>query len=215
MRRIVSLLIHMAIAVITVIVVFKLTLRSDNGVLVSAGMDSMKYFTTLSNVLQGLCSMVMVTALIGRFDKERWVAVLRWAGVTAVTITLLTVIFFLGPTMGYQHMFDGSSLWLHLILPLAAILAFVVLDRDAPLTVRHIPWAAAPMVLYAVFYTVNIALGGMKNDFYGFVRGNWALGAVSITVMLAADIAIAALLRWIRKRGGKPFPPTDPPYGLH
>ena len=56
-----------------------------------------RYFTTLSNVLCAIASLIVVICeLCGALPF--WVLLLKYVGTAAVTVTMLTVFLFLGPT---------------------------------------------------------------------------------------------------------------------
>ena len=79
------------------------------------GLKSLRFFTILSNLF---CA---VSALLLVLSSSQWAWLLKYVGTVAVTITQLTVQFFLGPDMGYKQMLSGKDLYLHLCGPLLAI----------------------------------------------------------------------------------------------
>jgi len=137
----------------------------------SAGLSSLKYFTILSNLLEAFASLIW---LIKRNEELKYIAAV------SVTLTMITVLVFLGPIFGYFAMFAGANLWLHLLVPLMALLEVLFLnktrfDRKANF---H---AALPMVIYGIFYLGNILLNGVgewprSNDWYGFCRWGIPVG---------------------------------------
>ena len=69
------------------------------------GLKSLRFFTILSNLF---CA---VSALLLVLSSSQWAWLLKYVGTVAVTVTLLTVMFFLGPNMGYKQMFSGKDLY--------------------------------------------------------------------------------------------------------
>ena len=61
----------------------------------------LRYFTALSNILCAIAALAVVIAgLCGHVPQA--VLVLKYVSTCAVTVTLLTVLFFLGPMIGYR-----------------------------------------------------------------------------------------------------------------
>ena len=84
------------------------------------GLKSLRFFTILSNLFCAVCALLLV------LSSAQWAWLLKYVGTVAVTVTLLTVLFFLGPNMGYKQMFSGKDLYLHLCGPLMAIVSFCI-----------------------------------------------------------------------------------------
>ncbi len=143
--------------------------------LMASRLNSLKFFTIDSNLL--LAASALVAAFFEFFkadDIPKWVYALKLAGTVSVTVTLLTVLFFLGPVFGFLAMIAGVSLYLHLIVPLLAIFVFCLLEGSAKLTLRHTFPATIPLLIYLVFYLGNILINGIgegksTNDWYGFI----------------------------------------------
>ena len=80
-----------------------------------------RFFTVLSNVLCAAAALLMCFA-----SAQPWIWLLKYVGTAAVTVTMLTVLLFLGPSMGYGELLKGRDLFLHLLTPLVALLSFCV-----------------------------------------------------------------------------------------
>ena len=153
----------------------------------------LRYFTALSNLFCALAALaVALCRICGAVPQA--VLLLKYVGTAAVTVTMLTVLFFLGPTIGYKPLLTGPDFWLHLACPLLALLSYFLWDRpEAPFGVTFL--AALPVVLYGALYLCKVLLapeGRRWNDFYGFNRGGrWAL---SYIVMVAGAYLIGVVL---------------------
>ena len=182
-----------------------------NGVLSASGMKSLRYFTVLSNLLQGFASLAHITAvarvLAGRTAcVARAVVRLKYAAVVSVSITFLTVMLFLGPVLGYRGMFAGPNLWFHLVVPLAAALDFCALDREGRVFFVDSIIALLPVALYGVFYGLNILINGMgepgrSNDWYGFALGGAKTIPLAFLIIGLASWGVALLERQPRRSG--------------
>ena len=155
----------------------------------------LRFFTVLSNLLCALSALAVALFRLGGALPDA-VRLLKYAGTAGVTITLLTVLVFLGPTIGYRVLLTGPDFWLHLACPLLALLSYFAWDRPN-LPFWTVLIGVLPMLLYAPLYLCKVLLAPEERrwkDFYGFNRGGrWRL---SLLVMLAADFLISAAL-WI------------------
>ena len=156
----------------------------------------LRYFTALSNLFCAVtCLMVVITRLCGTVPSA--VLVLKYMGTSAVTVTFLTVMLFLGPFVyNYKVLLTGSDLWLHLVCPLLAIISFLLWDKpEASFGIVFL--GVLPVFLYAVNYLYHVLLITPEKrweDFYGFNRhGKWLL---SLIVMIMASFLISLVL-WI------------------
>ena len=168
----------------------------------NTGLRRLVFYTVESNLL---AAAALLAAL--PFKLKRWrdgselpffCTLLTFAGVTSTTITFMTVICFLGPTMGYGTMYVGNSFFLHLVCPVLAALSFVFdAQSEKKLKMPHIAVSLIPTAVYGVVYFIMVVVIGKQNggwdDFYGFNRGG--LWYVSYIVMLGAAFLIGALLR--------------------
>lgn len=189
-----ALIADLAIIVLTIYSVSSFFVGPGDRFMAVAGFRCFRYFTIDSNVLAAIAC---CAALPDKFRRvlgrpaalSRPLLLLKHAGTAAVTVTLLTVLFFLGPTMGYGSMFTGPSLWLHGVNPVLAILVFVLADGQGRLRLRDWPWGALPVLVYACFYVPLVVFMHVWPDFYGFnVGGLWY---VSAPVMLLAGCLIS------------------------
>ena len=154
----------------------------------------LRYFTALSNLLCAAAGLaVAVCRLCGALPYG--VALLKYAGTASVTVTLLTVLFFLGPTIGYKRLLTGPDFWLHLFCPVLALISYFAWDRPAMTFSAAAVLAALPVALYGAVYVRRVLFAPEERrwkDFYGFNRGGrWYL---SLVLMLLAGVLIGAAL---------------------
>ena len=175
----------------------------EGGALMTAGLRNLKYFTVLSNILEGVASAVLLGAIAAnKGSVPLWAAKLKLAAAASVALTFVTVMVFLGPMMGYNFLFTGSNLWFHGIIPIAAILEYWLIDSfdgfpKVPFSATFV--AVVPMLLYGVYYLLNVLRGGMAegryvNDWYGFAM--WGIPASFLVYVIVAAVtwALALLL---------------------
>ena len=176
--------------------------RDAEGRLTDTGLRSLKYFTVDSNIICGIAALFeavsMVPVFLGkRGDAGVWTKWFRLAGTSAVAMTFLVVMTFLGPTMGYRYMFAGASLYMHLISPLLAVLSFLIFRRARGLERKHSGLGSVPLALYAVYYMYGVITAGRKMDWYGLaVWGPVWFAPVFITIILVSCGISCLLVRF-------------------
>ena len=161
----------------------------------SSGLASLRYFTVLSNLLAGFSALVYIFSVFRR-GVSHWVVILNLISTTAVALTFLTVFSFLGPLYGYQNMLRGSNLWLHLLIPVTAVLSFCLMNID-PLPLYAARWPLFCPLIYGTLYYINIVINGLgtwphSNDWYGFMRWGTPVGFLIFAFILLLD-GLAAL----------------------
>ena len=156
----------------------------------------LRYFTVLSNLLCAAASLaVAVSRLCGEVPDA--VLVLKFISTVSVSVTLLTVMFFLGPAIyGFRPLLTGPDLWLHLVCPVLAIVSVLLWDK--PEASFGIVWLGMlPVLLYGAVYNYRVMLAPEEKrwkDFYGFCRGGkWY---ISLPAMILATFLISLGL-WI------------------
>ena len=178
--------INILIFVITAIS-FLFCFRKDGQWDLHKGEKSLRFFTILSNLF---CA---VSALLLVLSSSYWAWLLKYVGTVAVTVTLLTVMFFLGPNMGFKQMFSGKDLYLHLCGPLLAIVSFCFLERWYVLSFSLSLLGILPVIIYGFVYLFEVVILKNWEDFYGYNKdGNWKL---SMAAMLAGGFAVCMLIR--------------------
>lgn len=226
MRATIRLILNIVMAIGIPAVWISMALRWGEGnMLTAAGLSSLKYFTVLSNLLAGAAALVLAVFGIrarlrarnrsvfaspgygGRVgfsggrrpDIPYGVERLKYVAATAVGLTFLVVMGFLGPLYGYLAMFQGANLYLHLLFPVAAMLEVIFLAPYKPTRTDNL-LAVLPTVFYAVYYVLNMVVNGIgewpeTNDWYGFMNWGVAVGAAITVVILGITWVIGLLLR--------------------
>ena len=198
---------------------------SGGGTLADAGLSSLKYFTVLSNLLEGFACLVWLCRWntghnLGKqdpssqdrprkdtpkaYDPGRRSEILKYVATVAVSITFLVVMTFLGPLYGYPSMFEGANLWLHLVVPVGAILEQIFLS-GADFGRKENLLTAIPVLLYGAVYLSNILLNGVgewpdTNDWYSFMMWGYPGAAVIYSGLTAVSLGLGWLFRKARFR---------------
>ena len=154
------------------------------------GRGAFRFFTVQSNALCAGAALLMCL-----LPAQPVVWALKYVGTAAVTVTMLTVFLFLGPSMGtLKPLLTGSDLFMHLLTPLTALISFLLFERRG----MSFPTALlgmVPVVLYGLWYLnrIKYAPAGKRwEDFYGFNKGGkWP---VAFTAMMVGGFAVCMAL---------------------
>ena len=184
----ISFVINLIIFLVTLISTVQLFFK-DRKWFPQRAREAFRFFTVQSNALCAVSALFMLL-----FPAAEWTYYLKIIGTSAVAVTMMTVLLFLGPVFGYQYMFKGSDLFMHLLTPLMALVSLCVFER------RGISFAKSfigiiPVALYGPLYMYKILFapeGKRWEDFYGFNRGGkWK---VSYVLMHLGTVVICVFL---------------------
>lgn len=157
-----------------------------------SGLRAMRFFTTLSNVLCAVASLLVLLTLRQGVPFGVWL--LKYIGTAAVGVTFMTVMVFLGPTMGYRDQLKGFAFYLHVSGPLIAAISFCFLERWYPLSFALSLTGMLPVILYGTVYLNRVVVAKRWDDFYGFNRsGKWQ---ISFSAMVAGSFLLCIVL-WL------------------
>jgi len=152
-----------------------------------------KYYTINSNCFAAVSALVMLFTRVFKAQPRSFATNLKYYGTCTVTITMLTVLAFLGPSIGYMKMFRGENLYFHLLGPLFAIISFCFLDRGPRIQMRHVWKSLVPTAIYAMVYAIQVLVLKKWADFYGFTgNGHWY---ISLAAIITGAFVTAVILK--------------------
>ena len=205
-RNALSLMMNVLNAVLVLISILWFFSAEGAGNMARSGTGCFVYFTNDSNILAALCCLLLVPFNLkalksGKDEIPQWAMLLKFVGTVAVTLTFMVVVLFLGPTQGYDIMFSGVCLELHLICPLLCIVSFCFLERGACVSKKQSWWGVVPTIIYGTVYLVMVIFLKRWEDFYGFnIGGMWY---VSYVALPAVTYVFARLLRALHNKFDK------------
>lgn len=195
-RQIASLVLNILIVVLEIIGL-RLSTRTH-------GKSLFQFYTEDSNIFALIaCGVYAVYVAINLKNKTsvlpRWVQALKYTAVCCLMVTFIVVLFVLAPmegASGYKTMLlYGSMLYHHLLCPVLALLSFLLLETDPPLTRKHTYIALIPTLVYAaVVLTLNITKTMVGP--YPFLHV-YEQSAVMSAVWCAVILGGAYLLAWL------------------
>lgn len=160
----------------------------SNQLLAAAGLDSLKYFTVLANLLEAAACFMFV------LDHKK-AGLFKFMGATSVTLTFLVVVVFLGPLFGYSFVFKGVNFWFHLVIPLLSVFEFVLMNQTEFDNTDKL-YAISAMLLYGILYLANILINGLEgNDWYAFMIFGIPAGCLIMGIIILLTYFIAHILR--------------------
>ena len=201
-RQIISLVLNVIIVVFTVrsILQFFIPIGGDETFLFGA--IAFEYFTVLSNIFIALISIVIAVFNVINLVKDTdylplIVERIKYVSCCAIGVTMLTVIFFLGPTQGWGIMYYGVNLYMHLLSPLLAIASFLLFEAKPNRKFYETTYGILPVLVYGIVYLINVIPLQNWADFYGFNNGGYWY--ISFPLMLAASYGISVGIHYLAK----------------
>lgn len=176
------------------------------GILAPTGWTSFKFFTVQSNVFVGFTSLLSVIFLFRKDGKyPNWLVPLKMIATVAVGVTFTTVVVYLGPIYSYPLLFEGTNLYMHLIIPVLALITFVLLEPRQKLKFRFNFINLLPVIIYGTCYLINVAVHNDYGNYYGadwYAFGTYGLGIglVCLSVLLLVVFAISVGLYFAHQK---------------
>lgn len=194
-KQILLLLINAFIVVSTIIITINGVSKGASSGQVGEDMIGWGYFkpyTIDSNVFAGICSLCVVVSLLTKNKVSNSLYKLFYVSTVTITLTIMTVIFFLFPTMALQKgvrmasfLFRNDMLFFHLLNPILVAVSMFLMKDDIKISTKDNWHALIPMGVYALVYIYNVVIAKNWSDFYGFTFGG---------KMYMAPIAVIAMV---------------------
>ena len=185
-------------------VILMVTGEPQEGALQASGLENFKFYTVLTNVFCGIVAAIFLVFKCLKKDTEKLRAI-KLAAVCGVAITFAVVAFMFGPLYGFPQFYKRGNLFFHLLLPVAAMVEFIVIKRKR-MPFIYAVFAAVPTLLYGIGYTLNILINGIggpwpdTNDFYGFLNWGWGGGIAIFFGVPLLSFGIACIFRAISNK---------------
>ena len=164
--------------------------------------DIFKYFTVQSNVISGAVSIAFavyaVMLIKGKIGEiPGFLYILRLLATTSVSLTMITVLVYLGPLFGYVFMLSRYNFFYHLLLPLLAIVSFLFFDITDKISFKQTFIALSHFGVYAIVY-LSLVLTHIEDgavpaayDWYSFTYLGINAAFIIAAVLLVVTYAIA------------------------
>lgn len=205
MKKQVEVILHWVIVVTTIIAVCIYFIGGPD-ILGSKGAQCFKYFTTDSNILAALASvMILVCTRAGK--RPKWVEVFFFVSTVAVSITLFTVLFFLAPSgvmnthnfLTAFKFFKGNAFVLHFSTPVLALIVYIFGNSDYLLPKKGVPVGIISVVIYSIVYLILVVILEVWRDWYGFTFGGHKEVTPIVMLCMYLFAALMSFLIWKAK----------------
>lgn len=153
------------------------------------GWKGMLYFTNQSNFWIGVVCLIGIILILLEKTKNKsyikpWMYIVKLVFTVAITLTGVVYCFLLVPTMT-EDPWCISSILTHVIVPLFAVVDFLVYDIGFPYKYKHSLWTLIPPLYYLVFagigYIINLDFGLGVNYPYFFLDWGAPVGFFGIS----------------------------------
>ena len=176
---------------------------SSSGTLMHNGINSLKYFTTLSNLLEGIASVIWLDSVRKNGRASDFAELLKYIAAASVGLTCVTVLVFLGPLYGYPEMFKGPSFFLHLLTPVIAIAEMIFL-ADTNFTRKDNRLVILPPIVYGIVYIGNNIITGTgewpdTNDWYLFLTWGYPVGILIFAIICVVTWLLGLAMRKLHR----------------
>ena len=144
MKKTIRIVLNAFLAVMVIIQWVILATGIPDSSFMSGGLRTLRYFTVLSNLLEAAACIIWILT-----GNEK----LKYVGAVSVGLTFTVVMVFLGPLFGYLMMFTGPSLWMHGIVPLAAMAEMIICALSGALTDSSQSCAPKPAIMVRAMFS--------------------------------------------------------------
>ncbi len=178
-----------------------------------AGAGTMRMFTTLSNILVAIASLLIIPYSIDGLRKNnyhlpRWIVDILYIGTFCVTLTFIVASTIISIAQGFIYsMLSKSNLFFHLINPLFAILLFTFVNTDHHISFKKSFIPLIPALVYGIVYVILAILIGEDNggwrDVYEF--NTFIPWPVTIILIAILSFGISNLIRYLHNLKHKHF----------
>ena len=138
--------------------------------------DLFAYFTVISNIFVVAMSFINAIVYTVSIAKNKnyvceFLQVVKMISVVSVAITFTMVLIFLLPANPNYGFYEGSKLFLHVIIPVTAVFSFLFLEYSTKIRFRFFFTPIIFVFAYGVFYVLYafLAPAGKAVDWYGFM----------------------------------------------
>ena len=175
---------------------------------VSERIGWLQFFTVDSNILCGICALIYLITEIVCFRKGKkipfGITVLKYVGTSAIGLTFIVVLAYLSWALGPQECFTGPNLFMHLIMPVLALVSFIVFECPSDFKFRNTIFGFIPCFIYGIIYLIFVVFiskenGGWNDIYYFNAGGKWFLTMPAVYIAGYTTSVIVWALGKIKK----------------
>ena len=174
---------------------------------VDSGINTLKMFTTISNIVALVASFACLPYQIDGLRKDKyklpnWIVVLMYVGATGVFFTFTLAISVLSVFQGFvQIMFNNSNLLMHTLNPIAIVFLFTFIISDYRVKFYQSFIALAPITFYSIMYLVMVFATGKWHDIYHIE--DYVPWPIALLAFIASTFVLSQVLRLLHNLNNK------------
>ena len=199
MRWLAGIIMSIVAIVVTLVSVTLNILDFYNEGTKEAGLNTLKMFTTLSNIMAAIAAFMCLPFQINGLKKDKyklpnWIIILLYVGAVGTFVTFIFAITLISATKGFVYtMFGRSNIFMHTINPIIITLLFVLILSDSHIKFRTSFISLIPIVSYALLYFIMVFVTKVWKDHYN--TNTFIPWPVSLLLVLCVAFGASQLLR--------------------
>ena len=151
-----------------------------------------RYFTNLSTLTVGSIALVNASLLVLSAIKSKMIypvffSIIKFVGLSMITLTFFTVLFFLAPLTSFKEMYQNMRFITHLVIPLLALISHFFFEEKTIFSWKPSLFGLIPPVIYTIVYGINVVWLKTWPDIYKVnTKGIWYVDAIIIVLFNCA-----------------------------
>jgi len=203
LRNIISLVFN--IAVVAILIRVLVDYIAVQHTVSPRGMSYFAFYTTDSNLMYAIICLITIPFNImfivnKNYKIPKWVSLIRFYGTTVVAVTFFVVLFLLGPLNpgGFIELYEGMPFYLHLIVPLIAMINFILFDQYNDISFIQLFINTIPTLIYGIFYALWVNVF-KQIDAYTFFKHGIPISILIYIGIFLLCFGLGALFRYLYK----------------
>ena len=154
--------------------------------------NKFRYFTNISTLTVGSIALVNASLLVLSAIKSKMIypvffSIIKFVGLSMITLTFFTVLFFLAPLTSFKEMYQNMRFITHLVIPLLALISHFFFEEKTIFSWKPSLFGLIPPVIYTIVYGINVVWLKTWPDIYKVnTKGIWYVDAIIIVLFNCA-----------------------------
>ena len=160
------------------------------------------YFTNVSNLSVGFISLfsgalLLVSVIKGQMILPKFMAIIKFIGISMTTLTFFTVLFVLAPMTNYPRMYSDVKFFTHLIIPVFAMISYLFFEDKYFFNWKWTLFGLIPFAVYSTIYAISVVAIKSWPDIYQINKnGLWYLFLIAFYI---ADFVVLQGTYFLKK----------------
>ncbi|MBO7573668.1 MAG: hypothetical protein J6T25_02695 [Bacilli bacterium] len=169
-----------------------------------------RYFTNISTLTVGFIALpnavlLVVSAIKGRMIYPTFLSIVKFIGLSMISLTFFTVLCFIAPLSSFKSMYQNMRFITHLVIPILVMASYFFLEEKTMFEWKLSMIGVVPSIIYTAIYGINVVLLKTWDDIYKVNNdGLWFLFAslvvlFNFAICLGLYFAKRALIKKLSK----------------